>query len=84
MEINGIELDKNNLKPLSEKFEKKIKSLEDKIFKISKKEFKIASTKQLGEIMYNEMKISSLKKTKKGSFATSAVVLEDLAFKGHK
>ncbi len=84
MEINGIELDKNILKPLSEKFEKKIKSLEDKIFKISKKEFKIASTKQLGEIMYNEMKISSLKKTKKGSFATSAVVLEDLAFKGHK
>jgi DNA polymerase-1 len=34
--------------------------------------------------MYNEMKISSLKKTKKGSFATSAQVLEDLAFKGHK
>ncbi len=84
MEINGIELDTNILKSLSEKFEKKIKSLEDKIFKISKKEFKIASTKQLGEIMYNEMKISSLKKTKKGSFATSAVVLEDLAFKGHK
>ena len=34
--------------------------------------------------MYNEMKISSLKKTKKGSFATSATVLEDLAFRGHK
>ena len=34
--------------------------------------------------MYNEMKISSIKKTKKGSFATSAQVLEDLAFKGHK
>ena len=34
--------------------------------------------------MYNELKISSLKKTKKGSFATSASVLEDLAFKGHK
>ena len=30
------------------------------------------------------MKISSLKKTKKGSYATSAQVLEDLAFKGHK
>ena len=33
--------------------------------------------------MYNELKISTLKKTKKGSFATSASVLEDLAFKGH-
>ena len=34
--------------------------------------------------MYNDLKISSLKKTKKGSFATSATVLEDLAFKGHE
>ena len=51
---------------------------------LSKKEFKIGSTKQLGEIMYNELKIASLKKTKKGSFATSASVLEDLAFKGNK
>ncbi len=62
---------------------KKISNLEKKIFKISKKEFNIASTKQLGEIMYNELKIASLKRTKKGSFATSASVLEDLAFKGH-
>ena len=40
--------------------------------------------KQLGEILYNDLKIADLKKTKKGSFATSASVLEDLAFKGHK
>ncbi len=46
---------------------KKIKILEKEIYKISKKEFKIGSTKQLGEIMYNELKIASLKKTKKGS-----------------
>ena len=84
MEIKGIKLDKNFLKSLSVKFDKKIKLLENEIFKISKKEFKIGSTKQLGEVMYNEMKISSLKKTKKGSFATSATVLEDLAFRGHK
>jgi len=84
MEINGIKLDKNFLKSLSVKFHKKIKSLENEIFNISKKEFKIGSTKQLGEVMYNEMKISSIKKTKKGSFATSASVLENLAFKGHK
>ena len=82
MEIYGVKVDNNFLKNLSEKFEKKIIELEKKIFKISKKEFKIGSTKQLGEIMYNELKISSLKKTKKGSFATNANVLEDLAYKG--
>ena len=83
MEIHGIKIDNKFLKNLSEKFEKKIHLLEKKIFKISKKEFNIGSTKQLGEIMYNELKISSLKKTKKGSFSTGANVLEDLAYKGH-
>ena len=84
MEINGIGLDKGFLKKLSSKFSNKIEQFEKKIYKISNKKFNIASTKQLGEIMYNELKISSLKKTKKGSFATSASVLEDLAFKGHE
>tara|TARA_B100002052_G_scaffold69182_1_gene62579 strand:- start:512 stop:3283 length:2772 start_codon:yes stop_codon:yes gene_type:complete len=84
MEINGIKVDYKFLKILSKKFEKKIQEIEKKIFKISKKEFNIASTKQLGEIMYNDLKISTLKKTKKGSFATSATVLEDLAFKGNE
>ncbi len=84
MEIEGIKVDDQYLKILSKKFEKKIKELEKQIFKISKKEFNIASTKQLGEIMYNDLKISTLKKTKKGSFATSASVLEDLAFKGNE
>ncbi len=84
MEINGIKLDINFLKSLSLKFDKKIKILEKEIFKNSKREFNIGSTKQLGEVMYNELKIASLKKTKKGSFATNANVLEDLAFKGHK
>ncbi len=63
---------------------KKKNEIEKKIFKISNKEFNIGSTKQLGEVMYNELKIASLKKTKKGSFATSANVLEDLAYKGHE
>ena len=83
MEIEGIKINEGFLKKLSEKFQNKIDKLEKDIFKISKKNFKIGSTKQLGEIMYNELKISTLKKTKKGSFATSASVLEDLAFKGH-
>ncbi len=84
MEIEGIKIDNKFLKVLSEKFEKKIISLEKKIFTISKKKFNIGSPKQLGEIIYNELKIAGLKKTRKGSFATSANVLEDLAFKGYE
>jgi len=84
MEIEGIRIDNKFLKTLSEKFGKKINKLEKEVFKISKKEFNIASPKQLGEVIYNDLKIAVLKKTRKGSFATNASVLEDLAFKGHK
>ncbi len=84
MEIEGIKIDSKFLKVLSLKFEKKIEKIQKEVFKISNKEFNIASPKQLGEILYNELKIADLKKTKKGGFATSASVLEDLAFKGHK
>jgi DNA polymerase-1 len=84
METKGIKIDSNFLNELSKKFDIKIKKLEKNIFKESKKEFNIGSPKQLGEILYNELKIAALKKTKKGGFATSATVLEDLAFKGHK
>ena len=84
MEIEGIKIDSKFLKVLSSKFEKKIEKIQNEVFKISNKEFNIASPKQLGEILYNDLKIADLKKTKKGGFATSASVLEDLAFKGHK
>ena len=84
MEIEGVEVDSKFLNSLSSKFDKKIKKIEKEVFKISKKEFNIASPKQLGEIIYNDLKIAGTKKTKKGSFATSASVLEDLAFKGHE
>ena len=84
MEIEGVEIDSKFLQSLSKKFEKKIQKLEKDIFKISKKEFNIGSPKQLGEIIYNDLKIAGLKRTKKGGFATSASVLEDLAFKGNK
>ena len=84
MEIQGVKVDDKFLKILSKKFGKKISLIEEKIYKISQKKFNIASTKQLGQIMYEDLKIASLKKTKKGSYATSASVLEDLAFKGNK
>ena len=84
MEIEGIKIDSDFLKKLSEKFENKIKKLEKEIFNEAKKEFNIGSPKQLGEVLYNDLKIATLKKTRKGGFATSATVLEDLAFRGHK
>ena len=84
LEMNGIKVDDSYLKKLSKKFEEKLKKIEKKIYKISGKEFNIGSPKQLGEIIYNDLKIAKLKKTKKGSLATSAKVLEDLALTGHK
>lgn len=68
MEIEGVEIDSKFLKYLSSKFEKKILKLEKEVFKISKKEFNIASPKQLGEIIYNDLKIAGLKKNQKRKF----------------
>ena len=84
IEINGIKVDKSYLQKLSKKFEKRIKKIEEEIYSLVGREFNIGSPKQLGEIIYNELKITKLKKTKKGSLATSANVLEDLAYTGHK
>ena len=84
LETHGIKVDDNYLKELSKKFEKRLEKIEKEIFKISGKEFNIGSPKQLGEIIYNELKIAKLKKTKKGSLATSAKILEDLALTGQK
>ena len=84
MENNGIKIDENILGKLSKKFEIEIKNLEKKIFKISKEEFNIGSPKQLGDVIYEKLKIAGTKKTKKGNFATNVSVLEDLADQGHE
>jgi DNA polymerase-1 len=84
LETNGIKIDDKYLKKLSKKFEERLKTIEKKIYKISGKEFNIGSPKQLGEVIYNDLKIAKLKKTKKGSLATNAKILEDLALTGHK
>jgi DNA polymerase-1 len=84
LESNGIKVDHLYLKKLSKNFEGKLKKIEKEIYLIAGKNFNIGSPKQLGEIIYNELKIAKLKKTKKGSLATNASVLEDLALTGHK
>jgi len=84
LEFNGIKVDSDYLKKLSSKFEIKLKKIEKDIYALAGRKFNIGSPKQLGEIIYNELKIAKLKKTKKGSLATNANVLEDLVFTGHK
>ena len=84
LETNGIKVDANYLKALSKKFGQRIVKIEKEIYQISGKKFNIGSPKQLGEIIYNDLKIAKLKKTKKGSLATNAKILEDLAITGHK
>ena len=84
MESNGIKVDDLYLKKLSKKFEDKIRKIEKEIYSIAGKEFNIGSPKQLGEIIYNELKIAKSKKTKKGSLATNANILENLALTEHK
>ena len=84
LETNGIKVDAKYLKKLSKKFEERLITIEKEIYKISGKKFNIGSPKQLGEIIYNDLKIAKLKKTKKGSLATNAKILEELALTGHK
>ncbi len=84
LEMIGIKVDDAYLKKLSKKFEERLMTIEKEIYEISGKKFNIGSPKQLGEIIYNDLKIAKLKKTKKGSLATSAKILEDLASTGHK
>ena len=84
LELDGIKVDNLYLKKLSKKFEEKLRKIEKEIYLIAGKEFNIGSPKQLGEIIYNELKIAKSKKTKKGSLATNANILEDLALTEHK
>lgn len=84
IENNGVKIDQKILHKLSEKFSIEISNLEKKIYKIAKEEFNIGSTKQLGDIIYEKLKIAGSKKTKKGNFATNVSVLEDLADQGHE
>ena len=65
LEMNGVKVNSSYLKKLSKKFEDRLKKKEKEIYKISGKDFNIGSPKQLGEIIYNDLKIAKLKKTKK-------------------
>ena len=84
MEEIGIKVNEEYLKKLSDQFNKEAKNIEKQIYKITGKEFNIGSPKQLGEIMFIEMKIQGGKKTKTGTYSTDSGILEDLSLQGHE
>jgi DNA polymerase-1 len=84
MELEGINLDKDFLKGLSTELDKDVLKLEKDIYESSGMEFNIASPKQLGEVLFDNMKIiDKPKKTKTGQYSTAEDVLSSLA-KEHK
>ena len=80
MELEGINLDKDFLKKLSEALDKDILQLEKSIYEEAGEEFNIASPKQLGDILFGKLKlIDKPKKTKTGQYSTAEDVLSYLA-----
>jgi DNA polymerase-1 len=80
MELEGINLDKDFLISLGADLETDIKTLEAKIYEAAGEQFNIASPKQLGEILFNKMKlVDKPKKTKTGQYSTAEDVLSYLA-----
>ena len=83
MERAGVSIDPGMLKKLSNDFAKTQVKLEGEIHKLADGEFNIGSPKQLGEILFDRMKIEGGRKTKTGAWSTDSDVLEDVAAQGH-
>ncbi len=82
MEANGVKIDTENLQQISEEFGKEIKKIEEEIYALAGTPFNIASPKQLGEILFEKLKIDEkAKKTKTGQYATGEDVLQKLSHK---
>ena len=82
MEMNGVLLDTKALAETSRTLTDRMKQIELNIYKLAGHEFNIASPKQVGEVLFGEMKIvDKPKKTKTGQFVTSEEVLQQLRSK---
>jgi len=82
MEFEGVKLDKELLKKLSLQFDASLNHIQNKIFDFCGKEFNLASPKQLGEVLFDDLKIvSNPKKTKTGQYSTSEENLSKLSKK---
>ncbi len=75
MEYEGIRVDKNVLDEMKEELNKKISDISKQIYDICGEEFNISSPKQLGEILFEKLKIADVKKTK-NSYSTDKATLE--------
>ena len=79
MEATGVELDTNALKQSSEVLSQQLSTLEDSIYDLAGQSFNINSTKQVGEILFDKLKLDEkAKKTKTGGYSTSEEVLEKI------
>lgn len=82
MECNGVRIDTAALKETSEVFTERMLQLEQEIYQAAGKTFNVASPKQVGDILFGEMKIiDKPKKTKTGQYVTSEEVLQTLRSK---
>ncbi|MFM7084830.1 MAG: DNA polymerase I [Hyphomicrobium sp.] len=79
MEKAGIKVDKDILNRLSNSFSQRVSEHEESIYQLSGHQFNIASPKQLGELLFDRLKLPGGKKTKSGQWETKASVLDDLA-----
>jgi len=80
MEMEGIKVDREALKLLSETFDKELKSLEKEIYALAGEEFNINSSQQLGVILFEKLNLKTIKKTKKKTgYSTDVEVLTKLA-----
>ncbi len=82
MERAGITIDPDLLRKLSNDFAKQQAALEKDIHKLAGGEFNIGSPKQLGEILFDRMKLEGGRRTKTGAWSTDSDVLEDVAAQG--
>lgn len=79
MEYTGVRLDTKALKESSENLTKEMLNIEAEIFELAGVDFNVNSTKQVGEILFDKLKvIEKPKKTKTGQYTTSEEVLESL------
>lgn len=80
MEQEGIRIDTDFLKNLSEELQKDLAQLETTIYQQAGQEFNLSSPKQLGDILFDKLKLMAKPpKTKTGQYATSEAILSDLA-----
>jgi DNA polymerase-1 len=82
MERAGVSVDPDLLRKLSNDFAKQQAALEKQIHKLADSEFNIGSPKQLGEILFDRMKLEGGRRTKTGAWSTDSDVLEDVAAQG--